>query len=99
MKIRNTRDLRNAVRNPYAWPGGYPIYLTMQDGEMLCHDCVKVEYRSISAALRDPDPRHNPWRPLYAAALWENPEGAHTCAHCNTTLEPAYQTETVGEPT
>lgn len=87
--ITNTRDLREALRHPYVWPGGYPIYLVLSDGEMLCHACAKTEYRQISQALRDHD-HHSGWRPVSAEVLWESPDEPELCAHCNKTLKPAY---------
>jgi len=32
--------LEEYKENPYAFPGGYQINAIMDDGEMMCHECV-----------------------------------------------------------
>ena len=88
MKINNTNDLKNALRNgPYAWPGGYPTYFIAADCEPLCHDCVKDNYRLVLGEMRHPT-LHDQWRPV---AIDINYEDQHLhCAHCNVEIEPAY---------
>lgn len=92
MNITNTKELREAVRSPFAWPGGYPVYVVLSDGEMLCHACSRTEYREMSRALRDPALTHSGWRPVGAEVLWEESEdsGPELCAHCGDPLETAY---------
>ena len=34
MKILD--QVKDAIRNPFAWPGGYPVYTVMSDGALLC---------------------------------------------------------------
>ena len=88
MHILTTHDLRNAIRQRYTQWGCYPVYILLQDGEWLCHDCARSEYRALSTALRDR--YRNDWRPVLAEVLWENPGNTCTCAHCSAVLEPAY---------
>lgn len=90
MKISNTKELRKALRTPYAWPGGYPMYIVLSDGGMLCRECARTEYREMSRALRDPRLYDSGWRPVAAVVLWEGPE---ECAHCNSPLEVAYPSD------
>lgn len=54
MQKRNTLlvEVREFIRHPFAFPGGYPKVLIMQDGETLCATCAKAEYRQISNATR-----------------------------------------------
>jgi hypothetical protein len=93
MNITNTQELRASVRMPFAWPGGYPIYIVLSDGGMLCHACSRTEYREMSQALRDPALRHSGWCPVAAEVLWEEgEEGPEPCAHCGKELEAAYRT-------
>ena len=35
--------VREAIRNPYAWPGGYPIYTVLYDGALLCATCARIQ--------------------------------------------------------
>lgn len=56
MKINNTTELKNALRNgPYAWPGGYPCYFVADDGEALSFDAVRENYKSVLRAVREQD--------------------------------------------
>ena len=80
------RQVRSAIRSPYAWPGGYPVYTVMADGELLCAKCARSEYRQISEATRTND--RGGWAALGAEVYWEGAD-VH-CAHCNTALESAY---------
>lgn len=45
--------VRQVARNPYAWPGGYPVVLVMADSEILCSACVSANYRLILESTRD----------------------------------------------
>lgn len=73
----------NGKLSAYAWPGGYPLYYVMDDGEVLCPACVN-----------DPS---NPAHEAGAADGWRivgadvNYEDANLyCAHCNKHIESAY---------
>lgn len=86
MEIKNTKDLAQAYKQgPYAWPGGYPVYLMFKDGEACCWECFKKEYGNIADAIDD---SHNPWRPMDTFVNWEDTE--LYCANCNKSLESAY---------
>jgi hypothetical protein len=82
-RIDNTIALRAAIRNPYAWPGGYELFFVTSDGALLCHDCVKKEYRSISSAIRDN--RSDGWK-VEAITLDNELESEEYCAHCNRAI-------------
>ena len=46
-----SRSLRLAdqlVREPYAWPGGYPMYAVADDGGVICRFCAEEERESIA---------------------------------------------------
>lgn len=47
-------QVKDAARQPYAWPGGYPKLVIMADGELLCCECARREYRLIARATRLP---------------------------------------------
>lgn len=82
---RILEDVKRAIRQPYAWPGGYPVYTVLSDGELLCAKCARSEFRQIvratKAQLRDG------WQAAGAEILWE---GSENCAHCNEVLPSAY---------
>ena len=84
--IQLLRDVREFARQPYAWPGGYPKALLMNDGECLCAKCTRREYRLISDSTRTN--RRDGWQ---ATALIIHWEGAPIeCAHCGINIESAY---------
>jgi len=88
MLINNSQDLKNAIRQgPYAWPGGYPLYFTVDDGAALSYKTVKQEYKRILYSVRHKD--NDGWRVTGVDVNWEDPDliDAHTyepieCAYC-----------------
>ena len=85
MKNQTLEKVKDAIRNPYAWPGGYPVYTVMSDGELMCPDCARAEYRLIAQATKDQ--LRDGWQAEGSAILYEGPE---YCCHCNKELESAY---------
>lgn len=80
------RAVRAFIRQPYAWPGGYPMALLMSDGETLCAKCARAEYRQISNSTRHA--LRDGWR---AADVFVHWEGAPLiCAHCGAETASAY---------
>lgn len=88
MKINNTRELKQALRNgPYAWPGGYNTYYVAADGEPLCHDCVKNNFkRVIYETYR---PRQGDMFRVVGQEINYEDDNLY-CAHCEKPIEPAY---------
>ena len=87
MKIRDSIDsVKNIIRNPYAWPGGYTKMMVMADGETLCSDCVKANYRLILRATRSMD--GSGWQAHAADIHWEG--APMYCANCNKELPSEY---------
>lgn len=79
-------SVRDFIRQPFAFPGGYPKVLVMHDGETLCPQCAKAEYRQISNATR-----HALRWGWAAAGVDLHMEGsAAICAHCGDSIESAY---------
>ena len=74
--------VKDALRQPYAWPGGYPIQFFSYDG-CICHKCVRANFRAVVA---DTKMGTGPWN-VVPEILWE-PFGA--CVECNEELESAY---------
>jgi hypothetical protein len=72
---------------PYAWPGGYPLYFIMADGEPLSFKAAIDEKDRILTELEDKcDPA---WRPVAHEVNWE--DGDLYCAHSNERIESAYE--------
>lgn len=78
--------VKQAIREPYAWPGGYPKYVAMDDGEVLSIDAAKSEFRSIcrSTLQRSRDG----WGAAGVDINWE--DGALFCAHTGERIPSAY---------
>lgn len=72
--------------NPFAWPGGYPLFGVFSDGGICCHRCARTERASIGTTTGT-----DGWRLVAIDANWEDP-GLY-CAHCGDRIESAY-----GEP-
>ena len=82
-------SVKYAIRNEYAWPGGYPMYIVCNDGGVLCPTCAKDEYRQIA---------HDTvkgwctgWDVMCADVNWEDSD--LYCDHCGTQIESAYGEE------
>lgn len=88
MNINSICDFRKAMRQGnYAWPGGYPLYFVMSDGESLSIKSARENIKEILIALRDNDGRSG-WKP---AALEINCEDTSLyCSHSNEKIESAY---------
>jgi hypothetical protein len=92
--MKTMGQIKQAIRDKYAWPGGYPIFLVMNDGDAVCIDCARKEYRQIAHdTVKE-------WRTEWDAAgpeiNWEDSE--LTCAHCNDYIESAYADPPVAIP-
>jgi cell wall-associated NlpC family hydrolase len=81
------QTVKSVIREPYAWPGGYPLYTVMSDGGCLCPACCKTAFRLIvSAELR----RDNTggWRAAGVEVNWE--DAALSCDGCGNFIPSAY---------
>jgi hypothetical protein len=86
MRIKTISDFRRAIRNgPYAWPGGYPLFFVMADGESLSFQAARENRRSILDALAH---RTRDWLPVAFVTNWEDPD--LTCVHTGERIESAY---------
>lgn len=81
-----TTEFKNFVRQPYAWPGGYPMFALMNDGEAVCKDCAKSEAKIIIRSTRDDS--KDGWTCAGVDVNWE--DETLTCAHCGKPIESAY---------
>lgn len=78
--------IKQAIRDKYAFPGGYPMHIVTSDGGCLCMDCCKSEWRNIAHSIM-----HNisdDWQAIAAVINWEDP--SLLCDHCGKHIESAY---------
>ena len=70
----------------YAWPGGYPILYVMDDGGILCGECMNNTSNPVH--FKDEDNTRDGW--LYSGgwiAEEPNEDGTDiTCDHCNNVI-------------
>lgn len=86
MLINSIADFRRAVRiGPYSWPGGYPLYWIMSDGEACAFSVCKSERRNMLEALAAKD--DSGWRPVALDVNWED---TLYCAHTVQRIYSAY---------
>ena len=78
--------LKEALRRPHVFPGGYPLHVLMADGECLCIDCARKNFKRLISEKRRPcDPA---WKVYGVDVNWES---LLYCAHCNEQIESAYE--------
>jgi hypothetical protein len=88
MKTRTrVNAVKDIIRAPHAWPGGYNKVLVMTDGESMCAQCVKENYRLILQATREQD-RRSGWGAVGADIHWEG--APLQCANCNQDMPSEY---------
>ena len=87
MNINTVADYRKSVKHgKYAWPGGYPLFYVMSDGDPLCCDCSRSERRSIIDSIAHQS--NDGWNTVALTVNWE--EQGLMCCHCNKVIESAY---------
>lgn len=79
-------EIKSAIREPYAWPGGYPRYILMDDGEALSIEAARDNWRSICHSTITQS--RDGWQAQGAVINWEDAE--LTCAHTGELIESAY---------
>jgi len=52
-EIQNMKTLKPLLRQPYAWPGGYEFVFMTSDGGLLCHKCIKDEFKSVVWSIKN----------------------------------------------
>jgi hypothetical protein len=78
--------LREFVRGPEYHYGGYRAIGIMSDGELICRDCVREEYRLIYRSTRDNE--RDGWAFMGYDAYWEGcPD---LCCHCGKEIPSEY---------
>ncbi len=82
----DTKHVKDFIRQPFAWPGGYPMFAICNDGGCLCRHCVKDNAKLIIRATRDDD--SSGWNVPAIDVNWE--DTSLYCDHCGELIESAY---------
>lgn len=69
----DVENFKNFVRQPYAWPGGYPLFAITADGACLCKKCAKENAKLIIRATVEND-GYGGWQVIGVDVNWENDE-------------------------
>lgn len=77
------QKVKDALRNPYTFPGCYPIQMWTYDG-CICHKCVRSNFRAI---VMDTKSGFGGWDIRAVDVLWE---GTEYCVECGKQIESAY---------
>ena len=80
-------EVKNYLRDPYAWPGGYRLTAYCADGEPLCRSCILASFRDVIRA-HGPDGWDRSWVIIAIGVHWEGP--CETCAQCGADLPSEY---------
>lgn len=80
------KQVREAVRQKYAWPGGYPLYLVTSDSAALCVKCAKENWRQCARSTRYLV--NDGWGIVGVVINYEDNE--LYCSHCSNLIETAY---------
>ena len=84
----NTSQLKQFIRaNGYAWPGGYPMFALMADGEVIDAQSARENYKQILQATRNPGTSRD-WECIGVDVHWEG--APLECAHSGRAIESAY---------
>lgn len=87
-KIETPAELKATLRaGPWVWPGGYPMFLVMADGEALSFQAAHEQLAELLAAFKSPD-RFDGWRVVGTEINWE--DDGLTCAHTGKQIQTAY---------
>ena len=80
------QTIKQAIREKYAFPGGYPLYIVTNDGGSICVECARAEYKQI--AHDTVKGWKTGWDCAGSDINWEDSE--LFCDHCGEKIESAY---------
>jgi hypothetical protein len=85
--IKSVSDLKATLRaGGFAWPGGYALYLLMDDCSPLCFDCGRKEFRRVADSIRTRT--NDGWRAIGTLCMADSDLGEDThCCNCGRTIE------------
>lgn len=82
--------VREALQG-FSFPGGYPIFARMQDGEAVCLDCLKLIVRATHDYEANPPGFDTQWAEV-------NEESTHLyCSNCSQPIPSAYGEDLEGQ--
>lgn len=81
---QSINDLKNFIRGNV--PAGYTVVLIMNDGEIICRDCAKKNYKIILESTRLQ--LKDGWPAVASDIYYEGPD--LYCANCNAVIESSY---------
>lgn len=90
-RITTGREFRETLRaGPYAWPGGYQVFLYMSDGDEICFECARKNAEEILYAIRNPHIVSNDgWRVTGSDINWE--DSLMICCACGKSIPASYR--------
>ncbi len=70
-------QVKEAIRKPFAWPGGYRILFLMADGETILPETAKANFREV---VSDTKAKAGVWEIVGSYVYWEGEpiQDAHT---------------------
>lgn len=80
------KEIKQVIRQPYTFPGCYPLYFVCNDGGTLCHQCARKEFRLIVDSTKKN--LKDGWNIVEIGVNWEDRD--LLCDHCGTHIESAY---------
>jgi len=80
------QKVKDYIREPYAWPGGYAKVLYLSDGEAMCVECARSNFRQIVKSTKDNS--RDGWQAVGVGVYWEGP--SMWCAHCRKGIDSEY---------
>lgn len=84
------KQLKQAIRDKFAWPGGYEMYGITSDGGVLCCGCMKDEYHQIAWSRKH---RVSDGWQVVVVDHAGNTDSQTNCDHCNKEIVEGYQEE------
>lgn len=91
IEIQTKEDLDRAFEHgPYAWPGGYPCYFCMADGEAMSFKAAEDNKARLYEALKECD-KSSDWLVCGFQVNWEDTN--LVCAASNEKIQSAYGEE------
>ena len=82
--------LKAAIRQHYAWPGGYELFGICDDGGILCCDCMRQNYYQIAYARKHKI--DDGWR-VVTIDCAVNYDSLTQCDHCYKVIVEDWQSE------
>jgi len=82
--LATLHKVKQAIRDKYAWPRGYPLYVVMTDGESLSIDAARENWREVCRAVIFGWNRGT-WFPACVEINWEDPD--LYCVHSGARID------------